>query len=126
MNATTTLLARLVATIAFFLRDAASVPAQGQLPDAKHLTSQSDIVHAGADEPISVVRDQALAGSFFSADARLERISGRVKVLNAHTLVFNDGTEVELNGGMDAPELEQKGVIGGAFYPCGKEAAEFL
>jgi endonuclease YncB( thermonuclease family) len=31
-----------------------------------------------------------------------------------------------LNGAIDAPELEQKGLIGDSSYPCGKEAAEFL
>src|SRR4029453_12909309 len=65
----------------------------------------------------TVIRDQVNG---------LERITGKVKVLNAHTLVFDDGTEVELNGGMDAPELDQKGLLGGVFHPCGKEAAQFL
>jgi endonuclease YncB( thermonuclease family) len=54
------------------------------------------------------------------------RITGKVKAVNAHTLLFEDGTEVDLNGGIDAPELEQKGLIDESFYPCGKEAAEFL
>lgn len=54
------------------------------------------------------------------------RITGKVKVLNAHTVLFEDGTEVDLNGGMEAPELEQKGLIGHSLYPCGQEAAEFL
>jgi endonuclease YncB( thermonuclease family) len=54
------------------------------------------------------------------------RITGKVRVLSAHTLIYDDGTEVDLEGGMQAPDLEQKGLIGGAFYPCGKEAAEFL
>jgi endonuclease YncB( thermonuclease family) len=56
----------------------------------------------------------------------LVRITGRVKVLDAHTLLYSDGTEVDLNGGMDAPELAQKGVIGDKVYQCGQEAAEFL
>jgi endonuclease YncB( thermonuclease family) len=33
---------------------------------------------------------------------------------------------VELNGTIDAPEPEQTGLIGDSFYPCGKEAAQFL
>ena len=67
--------------------------------------------------PTTVVRDRING---------LERTTGKVKVVNAHLLVFADGTEVDLNGGMDAPELDQKGRIDGAFYPCGREAAEFL
>ncbi len=54
------------------------------------------------------------------------RIIGRVKVANAYTLSFEDGTEVCLSRAIDAPDLEQKGLIGESFYPCGKEAAEFL
>jgi endonuclease YncB( thermonuclease family) len=57
---------------------------------------------------------------------RLTKITGKVEVLDAHMLRFADGTEVELNGGMDAPDLEQKAKLGEAFYPCGKRAAEFL
>jgi endonuclease YncB( thermonuclease family) len=54
------------------------------------------------------------------------RITGKVKVVNAYTLSFEDGTAVCLSGAIDAPELDQKGLIGESFYPCGKEAAEFL
>ena len=54
------------------------------------------------------------------------RIIGKVKVVNAYTLRFEDGTEVCLSRAIDAPDLEQKGLIGESFYPCGKEAAEFL
>lgn len=57
---------------------------------------------------------------------KLLRIRGRVKVLDAHTLLFGDGTTVDINGGMDAPDLEQKGLRDGSLYPCGKEAAAFL
>jgi endonuclease YncB( thermonuclease family) len=59
-------------------------------------------------------------------DDNLFRITGKVKVLDAHTIRYEDGTDVDLNGGMEAPELEQKGLIGDSFYPCGKEAADFL
>ena len=62
----------------------------------------------------------------FNKDGSLHRITGKVKVLDAHTLAFTDGTEVDLNGVMDAPELEQKARLGDSLYPCGKEAAEFL
>jgi endonuclease YncB( thermonuclease family) len=54
------------------------------------------------------------------------RITGRVKVLNTHTLRFVDGTEVDLRYDADALEPEQKGLIGETLYPCGKEASEFL
>jgi endonuclease YncB( thermonuclease family) len=57
---------------------------------------------------------------------KLLRITGRVKVLDAHTLLYGGGIEVDLNGGMDAPELAQKGLIGDQLYPCGQEAADFL
>jgi endonuclease YncB( thermonuclease family) len=54
------------------------------------------------------------------------KISGRVRVLDAHTLRYADGTELELNGGMDAPDLDQHAALGDSLYPWGKEAAEFL
>jgi endonuclease YncB( thermonuclease family)/mannose-6-phosphate isomerase-like protein (cupin superfamily) len=54
------------------------------------------------------------------------KFTTKVKVLDAHTLQFEDGRVAELNGLMDAPDLEQVGLIGDSFYPCGKEAAEFL
>jgi endonuclease YncB( thermonuclease family) len=54
------------------------------------------------------------------------RITGRVKVLDAHTLQYEDGTTMNISGGMDAPDLGQRGVIDGKLYPCGKEAAAFL
>ena len=47
-------------------------------------------------------------------------------MLDAHTLVYEDGSEVSLGGMMEAPELDQRGLMGGKLYPCGKEAAEFL
>jgi endonuclease YncB( thermonuclease family) len=54
------------------------------------------------------------------------RLSGKVTVRDARTLLYEDGTEVTISGLISAPELEQKGTIGGSFYPCGKDAAEFL
>src|SRR5262245_2024579 len=53
-------------------------------------------------------------------------IAGKVKVLDAHTLVYEDVSDVSLDGMMEAPELEQKGLMDGKFYPCGKDAADFL
>jgi endonuclease YncB( thermonuclease family) len=54
------------------------------------------------------------------------RITGHVKVLDAHTLRYEDGTTMDVNGGMDAPDLAQQGSIDNKLYPCGKEAAAFL
>jgi endonuclease YncB( thermonuclease family) len=59
-------------------------------------------------------------------DWRLTKINGKVEVLDAHTLRLWDGTLIDLNGGMDAPDLNQQGKIADAFYPCGEEAAAFL
>jgi endonuclease YncB( thermonuclease family) len=76
------------------------------------------------DGEAKVTRDQV--DGPFRFGGKVTRITGRVKVLDAHTLRLEDGTELELNGGIDAPDLEQKGKIGDSFYPCGKEAAAFL
>jgi len=54
------------------------------------------------------------------------RIVGKVKVLDAHSLVFENGIEANLLWNMDAPDLEQKASLGDSFYPAGKEAAQFL
>ena len=117
-----------IGTTALFFQSTSRINAQSLAPDAKRsnaTASQGKEKPASTKDYSTVVRDR-VPGSFLSPEAGLRRISGRVKVLDAHTLVFDDGTEIELNGGMDAPELEQKGLIGDAFYPCGKEAAEFL
>jgi endonuclease YncB( thermonuclease family) len=76
------------------------------------------------DKP-KVVREQ-VQGQWRHAGEKLLRITGHVKVLDAHTLLFDDGTEVNINGRMDAPDLGQQGLIGETLYPCGKEAAAFL
>jgi endonuclease YncB( thermonuclease family) len=77
------------------------------------------------DEKPKVFREQ-VQGQWRHPGEKLVRITGRVKVLDSHTLRFEDGTEVNINGGMDAPDLGQQGLIGNALYPCGKEAAAFL
>src|SRR4029077_11812514 len=70
---------------------------------------------------------QVRGGVVFPAEKRMwNRITGKVQVVNAYTLTFDDGTEVCLSGAIDAPDLDQKGLIGDSLYPCGKEAAEFL
>ncbi|HQR07971.1 MAG TPA: thermonuclease family protein [Gemmatales bacterium] len=81
----------------------------------------------GVEGKRDTVRDEVRGGIAFRPEKRTwTRIAGKVKVLNAYTLVYEDGTEVGLGGMMEAPELGQKGLIDGKFYPCGKEAAEFL
>ena len=72
-----------------------------------------------------VVREQ-VRGQLQRPDEKILRITGKVEVRDANTLVFGDGTEVTTGVGMDAPDLKQQGRIGDSFYPCGKEAAEFL
>jgi endonuclease YncB( thermonuclease family) len=73
------------------------------------------------------VKERVRGGIVFPAEKRIwTRITGKVKVVNAYTLRFGDGTQVCLSRAIDAPELEQKGLIGGEFYPCGKKAAECL
>jgi len=122
----------LLTTTALFFQRGSSANAQSQAPNVKRTGSRSDATSlqrndttpASTNGPSTEVIDR-VAGSFLSPDAGLRRISGS-KVLNAHTLAFDDGAEIELNGSIDAPELDQKGLIGDAFYPCGKEAAEFL
>ena len=56
--------------------------------------------------------------------AEWNQLTGRVKVLDAQTLEFADGTQVAL--GLNAPQPGQQGLIDGKFYPCDKEAADFL
>lgn len=74
----------------------------------------------------SKVERTLVRGEWRFPDDNLVRINGRVTVLDAHTLRYEDGTEVDLNGAIDAPDLEQKGLIGDTLYPAGKDAAEFL
>jgi len=91
----------------------ANVPAQ----DGKKTQS-------GEEKP-KVTRDR-VKGSIHHAGGKSEwqRITGKAKVLDAHTLQFEDGTQIPLL--LVAPDLDQMGKIDGSLYPCGKEAAEFL
>jgi endonuclease YncB( thermonuclease family) len=75
----------------------------------------------------SPLRDKSHPGVVRTYDRdRLLKITGTVEVLDAHTLRFLDGTEIELNGGMDAPEIEQTGRIDNSNNALGQEAFEFL
>jgi endonuclease YncB( thermonuclease family) len=72
-----------------------------------------------------VVRDRVKGSLHHDTGKReWERITGRARVIDAHTLQFEDGTRILLH--VVAPELEQAGMIGDSLYPCGEEAAEFL
>jgi endonuclease YncB( thermonuclease family) len=73
-----------------------------------------------------VVKERVRGGIAYPPERMLLRITGRVRVADPCTLIFDDGTEVILRGGMDAPAMEQQGLIGDSLYPAGKKAAEFL
>jgi len=76
------------------------------------------------DRP-KVIKDRVKGSIFHDKGQReWERITGPVRVIDAHTLEFVDGTRILLH--VVAPELSQMGIIDGTAYPCGKEAAEFL
>ncbi|MBI3409684.1 MAG: thermonuclease family protein [Planctomycetes bacterium] len=72
-----------------------------------------------------VVKER-IAGDYRHPDEKLLRITGKVKVIDASVLSFDDGTQVDVSGMTDAPALEQKALIADRFYPCGKDAAQFL
>ena len=60
------------------------------------------------DKP-KVVKEQVRGGIVFPAERRMwTRITGKVKVVNAYTLRFEDGTEVCLGGGIDAPDWTRR------------------
>jgi endonuclease YncB( thermonuclease family)/Leucine-rich repeat (LRR) protein len=52
------------------------------------------------------------------------RVTGRVKVIDARTLEFDDGKRLEM--WIVAPRLNQMAMDGEKLYPAGREAAEFL
>jgi endonuclease YncB( thermonuclease family) len=72
------------------------------------------------------VKRERLPGPLLFPNEPFLRISGKVTVLDAHTLRYADGTEIDMNGAINAPELNQKSLVNGTFSPCGREAADFL
>jgi len=74
-----------------------------------------------SDKPLQTAKEKVT-----SSNGTWTRLVGKVKVVNAYTLRFEDGTEANLRFAADAPEPEQQGLIGDTLYPCGKEASEFL
>ena len=84
--------------------------------------SQPQIVDAPA--PPKVSRDRVNGSINHHPETVWNRTTGKVKVIDAETMEFGDGTRESL--GFITPDLAQKGRIDGKWYPCGKEAAEFL
>ena len=79
------------------------------------------------DTSSKISREEIQGGIAFRPEKRKWiRVTGKVKVLSSHLLAYDDGTQADLNGLADGPELEQRGLIGDQLYPCGQEAAEFL
>jgi endonuclease YncB( thermonuclease family) len=78
-----------------------------------------------ADDRPKVVKDTVKGGIAHSSEDFV-RITGKPKVIDGNTIAFEEGVEIDISAGMDAPPLEQKGLIGDKLYPCGKDAAEFL
>ena len=78
-----------------------------------------------AEQKPKVIRDE-VKGSINHGGGKTtwQRITGTVKVLDATTLEFADGTRIELDITVPAPL--QMAMNGDALYPCGKEAADFL
>lgn len=98
---------------AFILIDAAIVAAQIPPQLAKETNSPK------------VVRDE-VKGSINHGRGNTiwKRIIGKVRVINATTLEFADGTKIELDITVPAPG--QMAMNGDQLYPCDQEAAEFL
>jgi endonuclease YncB( thermonuclease family) len=109
------------------MRAALTVLALAAILACANVSAHDGQTPPGPEGQPKTVREQVRGGVAFPPETRWWfRVTGKVKVLDAHTLVYEDGTEVDLIDGMDAPDLGQKGRIGDAFYPCGEEAAEFL
>lgn len=80
-----------------------------------------------APQYVATIRKWIDAGAPWPDGVTLTEIpytKSKVKVLDANTLLLEDGTKYRLN--TVAPELDQMGMIDERLYPAGKEAAEFL
>ena len=67
-----------------------------------------------------------LPGPLLFPDEPFLRITGKAVVLDAHRLRLTDGTEIDLNGMIDAPDLDQNSLMEGTLFRAGREAAAFL
>jgi endonuclease YncB( thermonuclease family) len=81
---------------------------------------------SGNGEPNAKIDRTLVTGESRFPGDKLVRLRGKAKVIDAHTLRFEDGTEVDLNGTIDVPDMEQKALIGEKLYPCGQEAAQLI
>ena len=79
-----------------------------------------------AEPPVPRVTRDVVPGSIHhgGGDSKWKRVIGMVRVIDATTLEFSDGSRVELD--MTAPHPDQKALLHNSFYPCGQEAADFL
>ncbi len=59
-----------------------------------------------------------------SGDTMWQRVIGKVRVIDATTLEYSDGTRIELD--ITVPASGQMAMRSDGLYPCGMEAAEFL
>jgi endonuclease YncB( thermonuclease family) len=91
-------------------------------PEPGGKASQGTPPAAGAGE---VIRDQ-VPGSVHHRVIKNDwmRVAGLVKVIDARTLEYADGTRIEL--GYVTPAIDQLAQRSGEFYPAGREAADFV
>jgi hypothetical protein len=109
------------------MRSILVVLALGALVFCAPRLSSNDKTTEGDGDKAKGVKEQVVGGIAFPPEKRQwTRITGKVKVLSAHHLRYEDGTEADLGASSDAPDLEQMGMIDHKLYPCGKESAEFL
>src|SRR5262249_20227787 len=92
----------------------------------KQVLSDEGTPKVESPRPKEPVRTDTIKGGIAHSPENYLRITGRPKVIDGNTIAIEDGVEIDISGGMDAPPLEQMGLIGDQFYPCGKEAAGFL
>src|SRR5262245_38931041 len=103
----------------------AGIPCVVALALAAGAAGQDLKTSKAADGPARVTRER-VKGSINHGGGKTEwlRITGRVRVIDARTLEFADGTRIELD--VTSPHLDQMAMKGDELYPCGREAAEFL
>jgi len=98
--------------------------AEDQLPRSSAPPELGPPEEATESQP-KVVRD-VVQGSINhgGGNSQWKRVIGKVRVIDATTLEFADGTRVELD--ITAPYPDQKALLRNSFYMCGQEAADFL
>lgn len=101
----------------------ASEPLKPRLSATKRLPLPKPPAPVGPERP-KVIRDEAPGSINHAKGTTWNRIIGKIKVLDANTLEFADGTRLELDITVPAPS--QMAMNAEGLYPCGKAAAEFL